>query len=582
MVIANLLFHAEYLLITMIGIRGKGPVMIALALFGTCLFFVSSLAAADEAPIRFTDVSDQIGIADMAVNSTGPAFSDYDKDGDLDIYIPAEALADGINNRLWENDGNGNFRNVAKERGVENSGSYSRGASWGDFDNDGDDDLAVSNMPPGLNRRAHVPTTVYKNLLIETGTANFEDVTRSAGVMRANNEDDARVGGVGNTGAGVAWGDYDNDGDLDLFWKCADHDIENALFKNNGDGTFTDVTHDSGVAILGKVLEANSQGSPNWTDVNDDGWVDLLITNEGDTKVLLLNNKNGTFQDITTNRSGPNGLAFLNPGNANGACIGDIDNDGDFDFYLPTADQANRLILSNLAENNKVSFRDITLTSGAGDPGGARGCTFADFDNDGYLDIYVNNGGLSNVLINDVINQMPMFVQFYIAWDPAFNKLYRNNGDQTFTDITEGSGAEGFGIGSGVGAADLNNDGFADLLLTNRTYYSDGQMVNIPQQNHALINQGNDNAWIKIALRGTNSNRNGYGAKVTIEADELIQVREHTSAHGYNSTNDPTLIIGLGSHESIDRIEVRWPSGVVQEVKNVDARQTVSLSEPIR
>ncbi len=500
---------------------------------------VATTALAEPPQITFKDMSDAAGVTDMAVNSTGPAFADYDNDGDLDIYIPAEALAQGINNRLWENDGTGTFKNVAAIRGIENEGSFSRGASWGDFDNDGDQDLAVSNMPPGQDRRNHVPTSIYKNMLAETGSADFINITRSAGFMRAGNEEDARIGGVGDTGAGLAWGDYDNDGDLDLFWKCADYDVENALFRNNGDGTFTDVTSDSGVGIQGKVLEANSQGAPNWTDVNNDGWVDLLITNEGDTNVLLLNDKDGTFTDITTSRRGPNGFAFLNPGNANGACVGDIDNDGDFDFYLPNADQANRLILSELSNTGDVKFNDITLTSGTGDPGGARGCTMADFDNDGLLDIYVNNGGLSNVLINDVIGQMPSFVQFYIAWEPAGNKLYRNNGDHTFSDVTEKSGAEGFGIGSGVGAADINEDGFPDLFVTNRTYYSDGERVNIPQQNHLFINDGNDNAWIKVGLRGSASNGNGYGAKVKITSGEVSQIREHTSAHGYNSTNDP-------------------------------------------
>ncbi len=537
-------------------------------------------AYASEAPIRFTDVSDATGVTDMAVNSTGPAFADYDNDGDLDIYVPAEALAEGINNRLWENDGSGVFKNVAEQRGVSNDGSYSRGAAWGDFDNDGDQDLAISNMPPGQDRRDHVPTTVYKNLLAETGEPNFEDITRAAGIMRKGNQEDARIGGVGNTGAGVAWGDYDNDGDLDLFWKCADYDVENALFRNNGDGTFTDVTDEAGVAIQGKVLEANSQGAPNWTDVNDDGWVDLLITNEGDSKVLLLNDKDGTFTDITENRRGPNGFAFLNPGNANGACIGDIDNDSDLDFYLPTADQANRLIISKLADEGEVGFEDITLTSGTGDPGGARGCAMADFDNDGWLDIYVNNGGLSNVLINDVIGQMPMFVQFYIAWEPAYNKLYRNNGDLTFTDVTEGSGAEGFGIGSGVGAADFNEDGFPDLFLTNRTYYSDGERVNIPQQNHMLINEANDNAWIKIKLKGTQSNSNGYGAKVRITTGDMTQMREHTSAHGYNSTNDPVLMFGVGKAQKIDVIELAWPSGATQRFANVPVNQVLEVSEP--
>lgn len=541
---------------------------------------IATATLAEPSQITFKDMSDAAGVTDMAVNSTGPAFADYDNDGDLDIYVPAEALAEGINNRLWENDGTGTFTNVAAVRGIENEGSYSRGASWGDFDNDGDQDLAVSNMPPGQDRRNHVPTSVYKNMLAETGAADFINVTRSAGFMRAGNEEDARIGGIGSTGAGLAWGDYDNDGDLDLFWKCADYDVENALFRNNGDGTFTDVTSESGIGIQGKVLEANSQGAPNWTDVNDDGWVDLLITNEGDTNVLLLNDKDGTFTDITTSRRGPNGFAFLNPGNANGACVGDIDNDGDLDFYLPNADQANRLILSELSDTGDVKFDDITLSSGTGDAGGARGCTMADFDNDGLLDIYVNNGGLSNVLINDVIGQMPSFVQFYIAWEPASNKLYRNNGDHTFTDITGGSGAEGFGIGSGVGAADINEDGFPDLFVTNRTYYSDGKRVNIPQQNHLLINSGNNNAWIKVALRGSVSNGNGYGAKVKIISGEVSQMREHTSAHGYNSTNDPVLMFGLGQLESVDRIEVVWPSGTTQILTDIAARQTIKLVEP--
>lgn len=542
--------------------------------------FVASSASADTAPILFEDISDTAGVTDMAVNSSGPAFADYDNDGDLDIYVAAESLAEGINNRLWENDGTGMFRDVAAPRGIDNAGSLSRGASWGDFDNDGDQDLAVSNMGPGADRREHIPTTVYKNLLAETGKADFENITRSAGIMRVGNEEDMRIGGISDTGAGIAWGDYDNDGDLDLFWKCADYDIENALFRNNGDGTFTDVTTESGVSIQGKVLEANSQGAPNWTDINNDGWVDLLITNEGDSKIILVNNKDGTFTDITKNRRGPNGFAFLNPGNANGACIGDIDNDGDFDFYLPTADQANRLIISTLTEKGEVGFEDITLTSGVGDPGGARGCTMADFDNDGLLDIYVNNGGLSNVLINDVISNMPIFVQFYIAWEPAYNKLYRNNGDRTFTDITDGSGAEGFGIGSGVGAADINLDGFPDLFLTNRTYYSDGKRVNIPQQNHLLVNKSNANGWIKVALSGSKSNKNGYGAKVKVLSGELSQMREHTSAHGYNSTNDPILMFGLGKAETVDRIEVSWPSGAKQVLTNVSGRQTIRISEP--
>ena len=551
-----------------------------LALMGVAgLSLVCGIAGAGEASMRFDDRAGALGVADLAVNSTGPTFVDYDNDGDLDIYVPTEAHLEGHGNRLFENDGSGKFTNVAVERGVDNGLGLARGASWGDFDNDGDKDVAISNMPTNTRGRKQVPMTVYRNLLIETGEPNFENITRSAGFLRNGNAKDVEVGGVSNTGAGVAWGDYNNDGFLDLYWKCPDYDIDNALFRNNGDGTFTDVTEESGAGIIGRVKKANSQGSPNWTDVDQDGFIDLLVTNEGEQKVLLRNKGDGTFEDITRNRKAPSGLVFLNPGNANGACIGDLDNDGDMDVFLPTADQANRLFISKLADSGKLTYRDVTLNSGIGDREGARGCAMADFDNDGFLDIYVNNGGLSDVLVNDVLTSMPIFVQFYIAWEPASNRLYRNNGDLTFSDVTENSGAQGYGIGSGVGAADVNEDGFPDLFVTNRTYYNMGKLANIEQKNELLINSGNDNNWVRVALIGTKSNRDAYGARIKLVAGDMVQYREHTSAHGYNSANDYRELFGLGDNDVFDSIEVTWPSGVVQRVGGSAASRTITITE---
>ncbi len=552
--------------------------MRVIAIWTAGLTIATGSAVAQDSPIRFVDAAEQAGVVDLAVNSTGPTFVDYDQDGDLDIYVPTEAHQQGQGNRLFENDGQGRFTNVAVERGVDNASGLARGAAWGDIDNDGDMDMFVANMPPTGRGARPVPHTAYKNLLVETGQPDFEDVTVSAGLLRAENEKDEKVGGVSDTGAGVAWGDYDNDGYLDLYIKLPDYDVDNILFHNNGDGTFTDVTEKSGAGILGKVLKANAQGSPNWTDFNQDGWADLLVTTEGDRNVAFLNNGDGTFSDITKNRKPPRALALLNPGNANGACIGDIDNDGDMDIFLPTADQANRLVISRFAQTGAVKFSDITLISGIGDMGGARGCAMADFDNDGFLDIYVNNGGESNVLINDVI-RMPVFVQFYIAWEPAYNKLYHNNGDNTFTDITESSGAEGFGIGSGVGAADINEDGYPDLFVTNRTYYSMGKRVGIKQKNQLLLNTGGDNNWVRVRLVGTKSNRNGFGARVKLVSGDLVQYREHTSAQGYNSTNDQRLLFGLGKADSIDYIEVAWPGGLVQRMEDVDPGGTVTITE---
>ena len=540
----------------------------------------SSAALAADQAILFTDRAEQAGVADLAINSTGPTFVDYDNDGDIDIYVPTEAHLEGQGNRLFENDGTATFTDVASARGVDNGRGLARGASWGDIDNDGDMDVAVHNMPSNNQATQTEPLTVYRNVLVETGKPNFENITVDAGFLRTGNVEDEQAGGVSDTGAGLAWGDYDNDGLIDLYVKNPDYTVANILFHNNGDGTFADVTAASGTGTTDLVMKANAQGSPNWTDFDQDGLIDLLVTNEGERNIVFLNRGDGTFEDITKNRQPPRGLAFLNPGNAHGACVGDIDNDGDMDFFLPTADQANRLVVSRFAQGGQVRFKDITKTAGVGDFGGARGCAMADFDNDGFLYIYVNNGGESNVLVNDVLG-LPVFVQFYIAWEPAANNLYRNNGDSTFTDVTTGSGAEGIGIGSGVGAADVNDDGYPDLFVTNRTYYTMGKRSNIAQKNELLINAGGTNNWVRVALVGAKSNRSGYGARVKIVAGDLVQYREHTSAYGYNSAGDPRLLFGLGDNDMIDYIEVTWPSGMVQTALGAPG-ETVTISETVQ
>jgi len=543
-------------------------------------FYITILGATScskKQSIQFEDISFDAGVADVAVNSSGPSFIDYDNDGDIDIYVNTEYHGENQGNRLFENDGSGYFIDVAVERGVDNKYALGRGASWGDYDNDGDMDLIVSNLPSSGGTKIP-PTTLFKNLLIETGSANFRNATIESNLFRANVKEDREIGGIGNTGAGVAWADYDNDGDLDLYWKCADYDIDNALFRNNGDGTFTDVTEEAGAGIIDLVAEAGSQGSPNWTDVNQDGWIDLLVTNEGSEKILFLNQENGTFKNITRSFRAPSGTVFLNPGNANGACIGDIDNDGDMDVFLPTADQSNRLYISLLSDTGSLSYKDISLSSGIDHKSGARGCTMGDFDNDGLIDIYVNNGGLQNTLINDVIN-LPIFVQFYIAIEPAYNKLFQNNGDLTFSDVTKTSGTEVLGIGSGVGNADLDDDGFLDLFLTNRTFYNSDKQITESDRNYLLRNKGNGNNWIKIELTGTKSNTNAYGARVKVMAGESIQYREHTSAHGYNSANDYRLHFGLANEESIDSIEIIWPSGERQLLTDIAVNQTLSIEE---
>lgn len=543
------------------------------------LAVMASVNADAKPPILFEEVSEAAGVADVNSNTAGAAFGDYDNDGDVDIYVSSSDSLPSLRNRLYENDGTGKFTDVAAARGVQNAGAIGRGVSWGDYDNDGDIDLIIANKASHNNPNIP-PTTLFKNLLIETGVPNFENVTRAANLMRAGNQEDQEHGGIWGSAAGIGWADYNNDGLLDIYYRNADSRVDNALFKNNGDGTFTDVTQEAGVGILDKVIFAGSQGSPGWFDFDQDGAVDLLVSNEGDANILFHNNGDGTFTDITKNLEPPSGIAFLNPGNTNGTCIGDIDNDGDMDVYLALADQANRLIRNDFKETGTIAFTDITLASGTGDVGGARGCTLADFDNDGYLDIYVSNGSLSNTLVNDIDDSYSPFVQYYVAVDPAFNVLYRNNGDGTFTDVTKDSGAEGFGVGTGVASGDVNGDGFPDIFASNRSHYADdGNPIHEPQQTWLFLNKGNNNYWIKVKLIGTKSNRTGYNARVTVTAGDLTQTRELMSTTGYNSADDPILIFGLGTLDTVDRIEVIWPSGTRQVLGPQNAGQTITITE---
>lgn len=551
-------------------------------LFITTIFALLLSHGQLSADIRFTDISDSSGISDPGLDGAGVAFADYDNDGDIDVYVSnadSGAIESDVHNRLWENDGTGKFQDVSKARGVDNFGGLGRGVSWGDYDNDGDKDLLVGNMQSSRASDTTPPSTLYKNMLSETGSANFINVTREAGFMRQGNEADAKAGGPSDTSGGIAWADYNNDGLLDILWRTTDYDIDHALFKNNGDGTFSDRTVKTGVTLVGKIDKMNLQGAGGWFDMDQDGDLDLLVSVEGDSNVLLLNNGDETFQDITRSMKPPSGLAFLNNGNANGVCLGDVDNDGDTDAFFPLADQANRLVKNELAETGKVSFTDITLSSGVGDLGGARGCTMADYDNDGYLDIYTNNGGLSRHLANDILEGLPVFVQFYIAYEDAPNVLMRNNGDNTFTDVTEQSGAISDGVGIGVASGDVNDDGFPDLFVANKTYHKDGETLSGINQNYLYLNSGTDNNWLKVTLKRGSDRRSILNTRVRAYAGDIVVTREVFSSTGYNSVDDPDLIFGIGQREAIDKLEVTWPNGDTEVFETIPINERVVIEE---
>jgi hypothetical protein len=154
-----------------------------------------------------------------------------------------------------------------------------------------------------------------------------------------------------------------------------------------------------------------------------------------------------------------------------------------------------------------------------------------------------------------------------------------DNGDNTFTDVTDGSGAEGMGIGTGVASGDINGDGFADIFATSRTYYNSGKLISAAQQNRLFLNRGNANRWLRIKLVGTSGNSNAYNARVRVLAGDLQQHRELFSATGYNSADDPTMLVGLAQHDEADIVEVTWPNGKVQTLQNVRAGTTLTITE---
>jgi len=378
--------------------------------------------------VDFSDVTDIAGVG-CTGSSRGVAWGDYDNDGDLDLYVANYNEA----NVLYRNNGDGTFTDVTSEAGV-GCISHSYGVAWGDYDNDGDLDLYVANY--GAN-------VLYRN----NGDGTFTDVTSEAGVSCTGSS------------LGVAWGDYDNDGDLDLY--VANHYEANVLYKNNGDGTFTDVTGAAGVGCTG-----SSYGVA-WGDYDNDGDLDLYVTNY-EANVLYRNNGDGTFTDVTSEA----GVSCT--GSSRGVAWGDYDNDGDLDLYVANYNEANVLYRNN----GDGTFTDVTSEAGVGCTGHSLGVAWGDYDNDGDLDLYVTNDGA--------------------------NVLYRNNGDGTFTMVGAGVGCTGSSYG--VAWGDYDNDGHLDLYVANSG------------ANVLYRNNGNLNHWLQIRLHGTISNRSAIGTKVKVIA----------------------------------------------------------------
>ena len=465
----------------------------------------------------------------------GSAWGDYDNDGDEDIVAVGTYQA----HALYRNNGDGTFTDVAEGAGIADPrGGW--GSLFADYDNDGYLDLYITRG--GWSGAAE--NTLYHN----NGDGTFSDVTHAAGVADPQSSFCA------------AWADYDNDGYLDLY--IADGVIgdgaANVLYHNNGDGTFTNTAESAGVANTG-----NSLGTA-WGDYDKDGHIDLHVVNFGQSNVLYRNNGDGTFTDVTptTGMNIPVTDAFV-------TFFLDVDNDADLDIFISNSGSFRAFIAGQITgtaphdgdrqvlyrNNGDGTFTDVTRESGLYQAFGAMGANFGDIDSDGYLDIYLATGA----------PQMGRLER---------DALFRNNGDGTFTDATFALGLGNIGKGHGVTFGDVDTDGDVDIYVPVGGAFIGDQWHNIFYQN-----AGAGNNWLTLKLVGVKSNRDGIGAKVTLHVGDSVIYREVSGGCGFGSTNSLSLEIGLKAHPKVDTLEIAWPSGQVDIHRNLSVNQRLVVTE---
>ncbi len=461
-----------------------------------------------------------------------------------------------------------NFADISSQAGIKNNGK-NVGIAFGDYDNDGDDDAYIS--------RREGANLLYRNNGDPTGTGcTFTNVAAAAGVNFS-----------GNTLTAV-WGDVDNDGHLDLFLANRSG-APNILYRNNGDGTFADISAAAGVNSVNETVSAN------FADVNNDGWIDLYLANINQENILYRNNGNPsgtgvTFTDVTQAAN------VFDPKTSMGAVFFDYDNDGDQDLYLTHDSNQPNILYQN---DGTGHFTDVSAAANANFAGQGMGVDMGDIDNDGFLDLYITNlydnalllnngnGTFTNIAQSAGVNDYGMgwgtsFVDcdndgrldIYLANDSYFspypNVLYRNLGDNTFSNVSAGTPLASMYASYGVAASDINLDGLPDLFVTNTGY--DG--------NQLFLNQNvNTNNWVFIKTSGTVSNRAGIGARVEVEAGGQLLVDEVCAGSGYASQNSLTLHFGLGQAAVLDRITVKWPSGMVNVYENLPVNKRYTITE---
>jgi hypothetical protein len=529
---------------------------------------------------RFTDVAAQAGLTQPIIYGApgevtfivesmggGCAFFDYDNDGWMDIFIVGGRRLDGIppdsGNRLYHNNRDGTFTDVTVKAGLSDPG-WANGVCVGDYNNDGFEDLFLTYY--GHNR-------LYRN----NGDGTFTDVTAQAGLLHAGNR----------FGSGCTFLDYNRDGHLDLFVaNYVDFDLATApkpdihvatcsyqgvavycgprglplptqsLYRNNGDGTFADVSKASGIDSVQTSYGLTAVSF----DVDEDGWPDIFMAADSTPSLLFMNNRDGTFREEGLMR----GVAVSGDGQemaGMGIAAGDYDLDGRIDLFKTHYQLQSNGLYHNSGQGQ---FDDVTGESGIGIERRfvSWGDCILDLDNDGWPDIFYVTGNVYPELER-------VFARFPARSQPI---LFRNLRNGKFVEMGEEAGPAMTSRHCSRGCAfgDFDNDGDIDILVMNQNERPSLLRNDAPSGNN----------WIKVRLEGTKSNRSAIGARVLVRYGDHVQAQSVMSQSSYLSSNDPRLHFGLGKEVSAS-IEVRWPSGVVEQFKSLPANQLVTLREGV-
>lgn len=526
----------------------------------------SASSATKQSVIRFEDATDAAGIdfvhsfgsrklgSLLEGTGAGCLWFDYNNDGLPDLYVVngrplddsmhpyplKEKPAEMPHNHLYRNDGNGKFTDVTWKAGLAPD-MYGVAVTAADYDNDGLEDLLVT---------GYGKVILYRNL----GNGKFEDVTAKAGIK------------VDGWSISSTWLDYDRDGCVDLFvgryvkfdpkyraFYSADNypgplDYEgetNRLYHNNCDGTFTDVTDKSGIgAFVGRAMGVTA------ADFDGDGWPDIYVANDRTENFLFHNKHDGTFEEIANDAGAAYGQNGENTG-AMGPVFADFEGRGLMDLFV-TDSHYNRL----LRNDGKLAFDDMGARNGVSQANAqyvSWGSGVYDFDNDGQLDILVFHGGLIQMI-------------------PQEHTVFRGLGNGQFKDVSEQAGKvlNVRTVARGACFADYENNGKESAFV-----------VNLGARGTLVRNVSTDTGhWLELNLKGTKSNRDGIGARVTVFAGGKQQMQERVASSGYLSQNDGRLHFGLGTAAVVDKMEIRWPSGREQALAALPVDRVMTVEEP--